>query len=75
MAAEQQIFTFRQVQAACKRLLEEEADLIENDRLPPRTAMIADIFARMSFDDHQFIDRNLLSVEQAKLLDQYAVIA
>jgi|GEM_PF-6410910 len=71
MAMQQQVFTYRQVQIACKRLLEEEVNLIENDILPRRTAMVADIFARMSFDDHQYIDRHLLSEEQASLIDQY----
>jgi hypothetical protein len=66
-----QIFTFQQVQNACKLLIEEEAHLIVNDTLPERSALIADLFARMAFDDYQFLDSNLISQEQALLIEQY----
>lgn len=71
-AVGQQVFTFKQVQQACKNLLEEEIDQIENDQLPKRTRLIADVFTRMTFDAHQYIDRELLSEEQAALIEQYA---
>ena len=64
-------FTYRQVQIAFKHLLEEEAPLIQDDRLPLRTSLVAELFARMSFDCCFWIDRDSISEKQATLITQY----
>jgi hypothetical protein len=59
------------VQRAFSRLLNEEADLVINDVLPPRTSLVAEIFMRMSFDDLQCISLDRISEKQADLVIEY----
>jgi hypothetical protein len=66
-----QVFSYCQVQRAFARLLAEEADLVINDVLPPRTSLVAEIFTRMSFDDVQCIRVDSISEKQAILVTQY----
>jgi hypothetical protein len=65
------IFTSQQVQIACQHLLNEEAHLIVDGILPRRCALVADIFARMMFDGHHYIDSDLMSPAQIELLEKY----
>lgn len=66
-----QVFSYCQVQRAFARLLTEEADLVINDVLPPRTSLVAEIFTRMSFDDLQCISLDRISEKQADLVSAY----
>jgi hypothetical protein len=68
----QQTYSLQQVQTTCRRLIEAESHLIEGNVLPRRAALIAHVFAMMAFDDLEFLDSNLISNEQAQLIEHYS---
>lgn len=70
----QHAFSFQQVQTACRLLIEEESHLIVDNVLPRRAGLVSDIFSRMIFDNFQHIDRNLISHEQATLIEHYGFL-
>jgi hypothetical protein len=62
--------TREQVQAAFKKLLEEEAHLISENILPHNTSLIGDVFAKMIFSNRQVIKKKFLSNEELLLIEQ-----
>lgn len=70
--AKQLIFSFPEVQTACRLLIEEEGHLIVDNELPRRSSLVAEVFVRMAFDNHLYIDSNVISAEQAGLIAQYS---
>jgi hypothetical protein len=73
MNIQQQVFSFQQVATACRKLIDEEAHLIVDNVLARRSGVVSDLFSRMLFDGFEYIDRNLISTEQASLVEHYGV--
>lgn len=69
----QQAFSFQQVATACRKLIDEENHLIVDNVLAKRSATISDLFSRMLFDSIEFIDRAIISSEQAALVEHYGI--
>ncbi len=69
------VFSFEQVQTACRRLMDEESGAIENNLLPRRSAAMAHLFMGMAFANHQCVDRQMLTPEQAALIEHYGVLS